>query len=61
MRTAGKVRNLRDAVERYEASGSMLAAGVLLHNQFVGSHYNEQTRLLGDFGSNLYVTELIDE
>ncbi|GAB2461691.1 alpha-galactosidase [Xylanimonas ulmi] len=61
MRTAGKVRNVPDDVERYDASGAMLASGVLLHNQFVGSHYNEQTRLLGDFGSNLYVVELIDE
>ncbi len=61
LRTAGKFRNLTDNVERYEASGAMLSAGVLLHHQFVGSHYNEQTRLLGDFGSNIYLTELIDE
>lgn len=35
----------------------MLKNGVLLNNQFVGSYYNEQTRVLGDFGSSLYLIE----
>jgi alpha-galactosidase len=57
LRTAGKLRNLPDDVERYEASGALLAAGLLLDNQFMGTHYTDRTRLLGDFGSNLYVVE----
>lgn len=46
---------LTDCVERYEGYGAALMDGVLLNNQFVGTGYNSQTRLLGDFGSNLYV------
>jgi len=58
LRTANKIYRLTDCVETYTATGTLLASGVLLNNQFVGSHYNDQTRLLGDFGSNLYVTEI---
>jgi len=58
LRTANKVYKLNDCVETYTASGALLDAGVPLNNQFVGSYYNEHTRLLGDFGSNLYVTEI---
>ena len=61
MRTAGRFRNLPDTVERYAASGALLASGVLLRNQFVGTHYNEQTRLLADFGSTLYLTERVTD
>jgi alpha-galactosidase len=57
LRTANKVYKLDDCVESYRGTGTLLAAGVLLNNQFIGSFYNDQTRLLGDFGSNLYVTE----
>ncbi len=56
IRTAGKVYHLTDCVETYQATGALLAAGVMLDNQFMGSGYNEHTRLLGDFGSALYVT-----
>lgn len=57
LRTANRHYTLKDCVESYEADGAMLENGVLLNNQFVGSYYNEQTRLLGDFGSSLYVIE----
>ena len=57
LRTANKVHKLNDAVESYSGDGQLLQHGILLNNQFVGSHYNEQTRLLGDFGSNLYVVQ----
>ena len=57
LRTAGKYYKLNDCVEKYDGDGELFGQGVLLNNQFVGSNYNEQTRLLGDFGSNLYVTE----
>jgi alpha-galactosidase len=39
----------------------LLAAGVPLHNQFMGSAYNDRTRLLGDFGATLYVIEEIHD
>ncbi|MCL1841805.1 MAG: GH36 C-terminal domain-containing protein, partial [Propionibacteriaceae bacterium] len=61
LRTAGKVYKLTDCVECYEGSGALLGAGVLLDNQFMGSNYNDQTRLLGDFGSSLYVIQEIDD
>ena len=55
LRTAGYFYALTDCVETYECQGDMLNSGLRLNNQFIGSHYNERTRLLGDFGSNLYV------
>lgn len=55
LRTVGRFYALTDCVETYECHGDMLNAGLRLSNQFIGSHYNDRTRLLGDFGSNLYV------
>ena len=57
MRTINKYYSLTDCVESYTAYGAALSGGILLNNQFTGSHYNKETRLLGDFGSNLYVIE----
>ncbi len=55
LRTLGRFYRLTDCVESYECRGDMLNSGIRLNNQFIGSYYNEHTRLLGDFGSNLYV------
>jgi alpha-galactosidase len=57
LRTVGKYYCLTDCVEEYEASGEMLMSGIRLNNQFMGSWYNNRTRLLGDSGSNLYIIE----
>ncbi|MDR2896886.1 MAG: alpha-galactosidase [Propionibacteriaceae bacterium] len=46
---------LTDAVEQYQATGGLLADGLNLNNQFIGAGYNAQLRMLGDFGSNLYL------
>jgi alpha-galactosidase len=54
---ADRLYCINDCVETYTASGSVLQGGILLGNQFMGSYYNENTRLLGDFGSHLYVTQ----
>jgi alpha-galactosidase len=54
LRTVNRHHALTDCVENYHCSGAALAAGVMLNNQFMGSYYNDKTRLLGDFGSNLY-------
>lgn len=60
LRTANRLFCLIDCVEQYEGYGCTLQGGVLLNNQFVGSYYNDQTRLLGDYGSNLYVVRQIN-
>jgi len=57
---AKRLYRMTDCVEQYEAYGAALADGLQLSNQFMGSDYNQQTRLLGDFGSNLYVTTRLD-
>lgn len=54
LRTVNRWYSLTDCVETYDCRGSALAAGIKLNNQFVGSHYNDKTRLLGDYGSSLY-------
>jgi len=55
LRTAGKVYALTDCVETYDTTGAALDAGIMLANQFLGTGYNDTTRLLGDFGSTLYL------
>jgi len=55
LRTANRYYCLTDCVEEYTGYGDMLMSGIILNNQFMGSHYNKNTRLLGDFGSNLYI------
>ena len=57
MRTVGKYYSMNDCEESYTAYGKTLMEGLLLNNQFEGTFYNDKTRLLGDFGSNLYVVE----
>lgn len=61
LRTANKMYCLKDCVETYQGQGSMLKSGVLLNNQYMGTGYNEQIRLLGDFGSSLYITYKMQE
>jgi alpha-galactosidase len=58
---AKRFYRMTDCVESYEAYGAVLSDGIPLNNQFMGSHYNPQTRLLGDFGSNLYLTTRITQ
>ena len=53
--TANRHYTLKDCVESYQVDSVMLTHGIPLNNQFMGSNYNEQTRMLGDFGSNLYL------
>ena len=60
LRLVNKFYSLTDCVEEYAAYGETLASGIMLNNQFTGSNYNKDTRLLGDFGSYLYVVESID-
>ena len=54
LRAVNRFYALIDCVESYECRGNVLASGILLNNQFMGSYYNNKTRLLGDYGSSLY-------
>ncbi len=60
LRTANKYFCLKDCVEDYTGYGDALMDGILLNNQFIGSYYNSKIRMLGDFGSNLYVVKTAD-
>ena len=60
LHTANKIHSLQNGVEEYVCSDAALRAGIPLGNQFSGTGYNENIRMLGDFGSDLYITELID-
>jgi alpha-galactosidase len=60
LRMVNRLYALIDCVETYTCPGNTLEAGILLNNQFMGSPYNNQIRLLGDFGSNLY-TIILDK
>ncbi|MEG0693207.1 MAG: alpha-galactosidase, partial [Oscillospiraceae bacterium] len=48
---------LPNCVECYSGFGDLMAVGIGLNNEFMGSCYNSNTRLLGDFGSSLYIIE----
>ncbi len=62
MRAVNTFHSLPDAAENYEGTGALLAAGIRLHNQFRGTYYTPETRILGDYGSTLYtVTKLSSE
>ncbi len=49
-----------DAVETYSGSGRLLMSGIPLYNAFSGTYFNDKTRLLLDFGSNLYTVRTME-
>ena len=53
-RTADSLFNLIDGAEEYCGEGAMLMEGLRLENQFLGTGYHPNIRVLGDFGSSLY-------
>ncbi len=55
LRTVNKYYAMKDGQEKYTASGAALAEGINLSMQYEGSGYDPQLRILGDFGSNLYI------
>ena len=55
LRTVDKYFAMKDGKEKYTASGAMLDEGINLAMQYEGSGYDPNLRILGDFGSNLYV------
>lgn len=56
LRMANRFYSLTDCVEEYECSDKALKAGIPLKSQFMGTGYNKNVRMLGDFGSNIYIT-----
>ena len=52
---------MQDCVETYTAPGKTLLQGVHLNQQFVATGYNSQIRMLGDFGSNLYALDEVEQ
>ena len=54
--TANNAIQVDNEVEYYVVPGDILAhAGVRLSQQFGGTGYNRQTRVMGDFGSRMYL------
>ncbi len=61
LRFANRVYCLSDGIEQYEGQGHAFESGILLNNQYMGTGYNKQLRVLGDFGSSLYLTEKLEK
>ena len=59
MRFADRHFSMVDGKEEYECSGQTLRAGVQLAMQYSGTGYSPDIRILGDFGSSLYLAEEI--
>lgn len=57
--TVDKHFSMVDGHEAYICYGDILKCGINLEMQFEGTGYNEKIRLLGDFGSNLYLIKEI--
>ena len=60
LRTVDRNRSMKDGAESYVASGAMLSEGINLAMQYEGSGYEPDLRILGDFGSSLYVIKEIE-
>jgi len=50
---------MNDSVETHVGDGRLLKSGLLLNDQFSGTGYHPNLRILGDYGSNLYTIEAV--
>ena len=57
LRLADRHFAMTDGQEDYTCSGEALRAGIPLAMQYSGTGYNPDLRILGDWGSSLYVVE----
>lgn len=57
VRTADRHFALTDGGEHYECFGDVLRHGINLEKQYSSTGYDSRLRILGDFGSNLYVVK----
>ncbi len=55
VRTVDRHFEMTDGIEEYIVSGAALDEGINLNMQYEGTGYSESLRILGDFGSNLYM------
>lgn len=55
LRVANRHYSLKDCVETYTCSAKALESGIPLCEQFLGTGYHDKVRMLGDFGSNIYI------
>lgn len=60
MRLIGQYKMLDNATIDEYASGQLLMRGMPLKQQFMGTYYNDQTRLIGDFGSMVYIIDPVE-
>ena len=60
IRTYAKHATMPMEKENYEIDGSILNKGLLLNCEWAGNGYNENVRVLGDFGCRLYLIKQID-
>ena len=60
LRTVNKHFSLADGMESYECYGDALRSGINLSMQYEGTGYHPELRVLGDFGSNIYLVEEIE-
>lgn len=58
LRNARKFYRLPHNVESYDCYGDLLASGLRVNQQFMGTGYSKETRMLGDFGSQLMSAEM---
>lgn len=57
-----KIYMLQSEKEQYRTYGDLLMnAGIKLSQQFAGTGYNEQTRVMGDYSSRLYVIKALPD
>ena len=61
MRFVDRHFSMIDGREEYECSGEALQSGIPLAMQYSGTGYNTSLRMLGDFGSTLYLVTEINE
>ena len=54
-RLISKFKQLDNAIENVTMSGQTLMHGYKMKQQFMGTYYNDQTRIMGDFGSQIYI------
>ncbi len=57
MSTADSIYVMPDCAEVMEASGAALMSGIRLENRYAGTGYNENIRMLRDFGSRVYIVQ----
>ena len=55
-----KHKGMGGEIEKYVVDGSILNDGLLLKSEWAGTGFNENVRVMGDFGARLYYVHQID-